>query len=429
MTERVTNAGEAIRLARAELRRGHNEQARKWAQRAASLAPDHEEPWLVLAAVSPPDKSIGYVRRALEIKPDSPRGLKAMAWAVRRLSDGPAGKPQPPTQKGGAARAARAGMGPPQITADKAGTQPTSPVLPSRSQVATRAPPTAATQPVRRRPTRRRKNGALVLALLMVVFGCVVVSAAALFALTSPAMASILGAGGLPVPAATHGPSYAQVIIPKPSPTATGVTSPELASEEELGGNVTSSETPSVDAAPTEESLPEVPGTTPESALLPVPTETPGVMYAEIVPDTPTAEYVPPTARPADSDGAPAYAGAGSGEHWIDVDLSQQRVYAYEGDTVVNSFLVSTGTWQTPTVTGRYNVWIKRRSTSMTGPGYYRPNVPYVMYFYKGYGLHGTYWHNNFGTPMSHGCVNLTIADAAWLYDFSSVGTVVNVHY
>jgi lipoprotein-anchoring transpeptidase ErfK/SrfK len=64
----------------------------------------------------------------------------------------------------------------------------------------------------------------------------------------------------------------------------------------------------------------------------------------------------------------------------------------------------------------------------MTGPGYYLPNVPYTMYFYGGYGLHGTYWHNNFGTPMSHGCVNLSTADSGWLFDWASVGTVVNVH-
>jgi lipoprotein-anchoring transpeptidase ErfK/SrfK len=51
------------------------------------------------------------------------------------------------------------------------------------------------------------------------------------------------------------------------------------------------------------------------------------------------------------------------------------------------------------------------------------------MYFYKGYGLHGTYWHSNFGTPMSHGCVNLTIPDAQWLYNWASVGTLVNIHY
>jgi lipoprotein-anchoring transpeptidase ErfK/SrfK len=50
------------------------------------------------------------------------------------------------------------------------------------------------------------------------------------------------------------------------------------------------------------------------------------------------------------------------------------------------------------------------------------------MYFYKGYGLHGTYWHNNFGTPMSHGCVNLSIPDAEWLYYWAPLGTSVKVH-
>ena len=64
----------------------------------------------------------------------------------------------------------------------------------------------------------------------------------------------------------------------------------------------------------------------------------------------------------------------------------------------------------------------------MSGPGYFLPGVPFTMYFYKGYGLHGTYWHNNFGTPMSHGCVNLTIPDSEWLYGFASIGTLVNVH-
>ena len=132
---------------------------------------------------------------------------------------------------------------------------------------------------------------------------------------------------------------------------------------------------------------------------------------------------MPPTAA------APSPGGVTGGTHWIDVDLSQQMVYAYAGDTVVNSFVVSTGTWMTPTVTGKYKIWIKLRYSDMSGPDYYLPNVPYVMYFYKGYGLHGTYWHNNFGTPMSHGCVNLSIPDAEWLYNFSYEGTVVNVHY
>ena len=115
-------------------------------------------------------------------------------------------------------------------------------------------------------------------------------------------------------------------------------------------------------------------------------------------------------------------------ERWIDVDLSTQTVRAYEGDTLMNTFLVSTGTAHFPTITGQFNIWIKFRYDDMTGPGYNLPDVPYVMYFYKDYALHGTYWHHNFGTPMSHGCVNLRTEDAAWLYDFSSVGTMVNVH-
>jgi lipoprotein-anchoring transpeptidase ErfK/SrfK len=161
----------------------------------------------------------------------------------------------------------------------------------------------------------------------------------------------------------------------------------------------------------------------PLTAVPPEATSQPDAVSAEIVADTPTPEFTEPTVAP----NIPPQM-AGNGERWIDVDLSQQRVYAYEGDVLMNSFIVSTGTWQTPTVTGEFRIWVKVRSQAMTGPGYYLPDVPYVMYFYKDYALHGTYWHNNFGTPMSHGCVNLTIPDAEWLYNFASVGTVVNVH-
>ncbi len=113
---------------------------------------------------------------------------------------------------------------------------------------------------------------------------------------------------------------------------------------------------------------------------------------------------------------------------WIDVDLSDQMVYAYVGENIVNSFLVSTGLPLTPTVIGQFHIWGKYRYANMVGPGYNLPNVPFTMYFYKGYGLHGTYWHDNFGYPMSHGCVNMRTSEAEWIYDFASVGTLVNVH-
>jgi lipoprotein-anchoring transpeptidase ErfK/SrfK len=121
-------------------------------------------------------------------------------------------------------------------------------------------------------------------------------------------------------------------------------------------------------------------------------------------------------------------ANIGDNFRWIDVDLSQQRLIAYEGETPVRTVTVSTGLPRTPTVTGRYKIYVKYPSAPMSGPGYYLANVPYIMYFYKGYGLHGTYWHDNFGQPMSHGCVNLPTPDAKWLYNWASVGTLVNIH-
>lgn len=112
----------------------------------------------------------------------------------------------------------------------------------------------------------------------------------------------------------------------------------------------------------------------------------------------------------------------------IEVDLANQRLYAYEGGRKVFDFLVSTGKWgRTPT--GEFNIWIKMPYTKMEGGNkalgtYYNlPNVPYTMFFYndkipkwQGFGIHGAYWHNNFGHPMSHGCINMKIEEAEKLY-------------
>lgn len=115
----------------------------------------------------------------------------------------------------------------------------------------------------------------------------------------------------------------------------------------------------------------------------------------------------------------------------IEVNLTNQKVYAFEGDRQVFEFVVSTGKWA-PTPTGTFQIWAKVRSQKMSGGNrawgtyYYLPNVPYVMFFYngevgkmRGFSLHGTYWHENFGHPMSHGCINMKIADAAILYDWA----------
>ena len=114
-------------------------------------------------------------------------------------------------------------------------------------------------------------------------------------------------------------------------------------------------------------------------------------------------------------------------EKWIEVDLSEQRLKAWEADALFLETPVSTGLPWWPTPKGEYRIWIKLRFTKMEGGEgkyYYNlPNVPYVMFFegsgipgWRGYGLHGTYWHNNFGTPRSHGCVNLPTSIAERLF-------------
>lgn len=121
--------------------------------------------------------------------------------------------------------------------------------------------------------------------------------------------------------------------------------------------------------------------------------------------------------------------GESSEQKRIFVDLATQKLSAYEGGKLVLSFPVSTGKWgRTPT--GDFRIWVKLRYVHMeggSGADYYNlHNVPYTMFFSnkeigreRGYSLHGAYWHNNFGYPMSHGCVNIRPEDAAKLYDFA----------
>jgi LysM repeat protein len=120
---------------------------------------------------------------------------------------------------------------------------------------------------------------------------------------------------------------------------------------------------------------------------------------------------------------------APTGSRWIDINLSAQRLTAYRGKTAVYSTLISSGVAGRRTPVGRFAVRRKLRAQTMSGPGYYLPNVPYVMYFAGANAIHGTYWHNNFGRPMSHGCVNLPTSAAAWLYNWASIGTPVVSHY
>lgn len=142
--------------------------------------------------------------------------------------------------------------------------------------------------------------------------------------------------------------------------------------------------------------------------------------------DVPTydeALFIAPTPEP----------GSG-GEHWIEVNLSTQYLIAWEGDVAVNETYVSTGRPGFDTPTGTFYINTKLESDDMEGVlggEYYNvPAVPWVMYFTDvGHAIHGTYWHSNFGYVMSHGCVNLPMDFAEWLYYWADYGTRVEIHY
>jgi lipoprotein-anchoring transpeptidase ErfK/SrfK len=146
--------------------------------------------------------------------------------------------------------------------------------------------------------------------------------------------------------------------------------------------------------------------------------ETTGVFFQKPI----SSSYVPPVT------GNGNVFGASTAEKRIEVDLSSQRLYAFEKNKKIFDFPMSSGLWgKTPT--GEFRIWIKLRYTRMEGGSealgtYYNlPNVPFTMFFYndtiprlRGFGIHGAYWHNNFGHPMSHGCINLKTEDAEKLY-------------
>ena len=389
MDNQSIEAREYIAQAREALRRGDKTSARKLGEQAALIEPELEDAWLILTASDPdPQDALAYAQKALDLNPQSTRAHQAVEWASGRLK---------------------------QVEALKARSPVSSPIAPRQVDAVTPLPQKHAYQTAVAMPALKPQGRSWLVPALLTGVGCVLVGFLALFLLTGPVLASIVN--NISAPAPTQENLWAPVDIAKPEgiPVDQSVSAPQPA---DTPTSVPTQEAPAI--APT-----DAPTATPtelpteEPTVIPAATETPGTMAMELVADTPTSEYVPPNPDVV----------VGNGERWIDVDLTNQMVYAYEGDVMVNSFVVSTGTRLTPTVTGKYKIYVKIRSGSMHGPGYFLPDVPYIMYFYKGYGLHGTYWHNNFGTPMSHGCVNLRTDEAGWLFNWASVGTLVNVHY
>ena len=116
------------------------------------------------------------------------------------------------------------------------------------------------------------------------------------------------------------------------------------------------------------------------------------------------------------------------GKRWIEIDISDQKLTAWQGDVPVFETIVSTGKPGWRTLPGKFKVYVKYDETRMRGADYDTPDVPWTMYYSGAFAIHGAYWHNNFGTPVSHGCVNLRVPEAKALYEWASVGTEVVVN-
>ncbi len=339
------STSQALLKAREHLRTKNIPEALRWAKLLIDIAPYQEEGWLILAACSPPEDSVRYLIKALEINPGSQRARQGMDWAIKRLRKFKQEKQSPV-------------INPPFEQAKVP--QPTK--TPSGN-------------------TLWIKAAGLIVFLTLILFGTWFVF---------PTIKTVFARQ--PVSQRPVGVIQKLTITPTATATATSTATPTA--------------TATATATPT-----NTPTSTPTSTS--TPTFTPTFTPRPTMPTNYGVEI------PAEVD---------ENTRWIDIDLSDQMLYAFIGENVVNSFLVSTGTWRTPTVIGEYHIWVKYRYADMRGPGYNLPDVPYTMYFYKGYGIHGTYWHDNFGTPMSHGCVNMRTPEAGWLFDFASVGTLVNVH-
>lgn len=117
-----------------------------------------------------------------------------------------------------------------------------------------------------------------------------------------------------------------------------------------------------------------------------------------------------------------------SQDKWIEVNLTKQRLIAWEGAKPVYAVLISTGKKQTPTIPGMFTIQRKYKRDRMKGADYDIDDVPFAQYYQGGYALHGAYWHKKFGTPVSHGCINLAVDHAAWLFRWSAIGTPLVIH-
>ncbi|MCP5098177.1 MAG: L,D-transpeptidase family protein [Chloroflexi bacterium] len=361
-------AADLLKQAREAIQAGRKVKARRLLRHSLQADPNNHATWLWLASITQsPEEALTYVKRAEQIKPDHPSIAKAKRWAEKQIETRPP-KSAPITES-----------------------------TTIKNEPVVHKPPTLSLK--RQWQTAViRTSLVIIMAILLVGTGWIVWQQNNKPAFTeNPVVLAQEISEELPQETGAANGQQIEVTAVAPTSTPTSIQHPAKNISQFSDPRATWTVTPT-----------------------PSPTPTP----------TPTIQ---PTFVSESYGSATRPLGVGLTERWIDVNLSTQFLTAFEGDTAVFSTAVSTGLSNHPTVTGQFRIWLRYESQTMDGArlgyDYYLENVPYVMYFFEDYAIHGAYWHNNFGTPMSHGCVNVHPTDASWLYGWASMGTLVNVHY
>jgi len=301
MSAELNQIREVIQNARQALRRGDHEETRRWAEQAARLAPELEDPWLLLAAVSNPEESMKYARRALSINPASRRAHKAVEWAAKRAGG------EPPSEAS------------------------LEPAVPSRSFASEAAAPAA----VKHFPREGKSPSRLVPILMLAGLVCAVLAFAAWSVSKSSAMASIVRQVQGPPPTSTVESNFAAANIFKPSYTRIG-------------------QTPHADLHPRYRSR--------EFTFTPRETQ-PRIHLHPLATDTPTATEMPGDGSCnrhrhshsiAPTQKATTNYGGGNGAHWIDINLSEQMFMHTKG--CARQFVPGIHPLQPPPLTGSYKM-------------------------------------------------------------------------
>lgn len=367
-----------LKAAHQAMKAGQKDRAQTLLQEASRLDPNDHRPWLWLAGLAPtPEASLRYIVEAEARNSADPAVVKGRAWAEKRLAALPG---------------------------------------PARPQPVRRIPPLAA------------------VAAVVLLFLCLVAAGGMAWFNWSPSAAASAVVAQTPVPEEAEEVAARQANdrVESSQLAAVGAVAADTAVDPSHTASSQPEATPALiqpkqiaislsgDQGEPRGAWTATPSPTPTPTPSPTPTPTPTIMPTVLASSAAEASILRPS-------------GVGPNERWIDVNLTTQTLTAYEGNTAVRSTLISSGLPRTPTVTGQFRVYLRYTKQDMNGYrlgfNYYLHDVPYVQYFYGNYALHGTFWHSNFGQPMSHGCVNLPTPEAEWLFNWASIGTLVWVHY